>query len=73
MKNVIDEKQIKQKLVSCLEGIVCGLIFLIVNFFISCIPEIIPFEFDFDVFGCALTILILFKSFCALYYANKLK
>ena len=72
MQNLTDKKQIKQKVKSNLEGITFALILLIINFLISCVPEIIPFSFDFEVFGCALALLTLFKSFCALYYISKL-
>ena len=60
MKDITDEIQAKQMIRRHIEGIICALIFLILNFIISCVPEIIPFEFDFEVFGCALTVLILF-------------
>jgi len=72
MQNLTDKEQIKRKVKSNLEGIAFALILLIINFLVSCIPEIIPFSFDFEVFGCALALLTLFKSFCALYYINKL-
>lgn len=72
MQNLTDKEQIKRKVKYNLECIVFALILLIINFLISCIPEIIPFSFNFEVFGCALTLLTLFKSFCALYYINKL-
>ena len=70
MQNLTDKEQIKRKVKYNLECITFALILLIINFLISCIPEIIPFSFNFEVFGCALALLTLFKSFCALYYIN---
>lgn len=72
MQNLTDKEQIKQKVRSYLEGITMALIILIINFIISFMPELIPFSFNFEVFGCSLALLTLFKLFCALYYINKL-